>query len=89
MPNEVRAAIERAREPWSRNFVPKTRERLALQLKALANKDAVVRMMAEAAHNKTAGLNEPKWDTLTNYSQEVWSKAMRAALLALAKECER
>ena len=86
MSNEVKAAIERA---IGRGTNSEEQEVIADALKAFANEDAVVRMMAEAAHNETAGLNEPKWDTLTNYSQAIWSKAMRAALLALARECER
>lgn len=85
MSNNVKAAIERAADQvigatssWE------ARERY---FTALANEDAVVKVMAEAAFNTISDYHQgTKWEYNTNH--EHWTSGMRAALLALAKGCE-
>ena len=82
---EVRTAIERAlRQSRIQVYV---RDLLPL-FNAVADEPAVVKMMAKAAHNKNVGDNDPKWDTLSDASQQYWTDAISAAVKALAKACK-
>lgn len=81
MPNEVRAAIERAfinsrkiGGEWASH---------ATFLKAIANEDAVMRMMA--SHDETIS----GWRILSPTERHKRVEYMRAAVLALAREIER
>lgn len=83
MPNEVRAAIERAlnKETIAPGFtVGEALSGLRNVLLSLANEDVVMEMMAQA-----------RWVASERMVHGVGhsTKAMRAAVLALAKECER
>ena len=73
--NEVRAAIERVLHSYKAETFGKL-------LMFLANEDAVMRMMA--SHDETVS----GWRILSPTERHKRVEYMRAALLALAKECE-
>ena len=78
MSDEVKTAIERA---IGRGTNSEEQEVIADALKAFANEDAVVRMMA--SYNET----QSAWNILSVGERYKRIDDMRAALLALAREC--
>ena len=92
MTDEVKAAIERAvNDPDGDG----ARIWLAGTLKALANEDAPVRMMARAAFeckSPVHGRHPGRWDKNLPQDEKIkreWIDEQRAALLALAREVEK
>ena len=80
MPDEVKAAIERAAimaEGSLRLWLA------ALWLRRLAKEDLVTRKIA------SHGMTVSEWRGLGFYDQRKRSAAVRAAILALARECEK
>ena len=91
MSDEVKAAIDSAavmREGSLRLWLA------AKWLRQLANEDAVVKMMARTAFefSPVHGRHRGRWDKKLPQDENVkkeWIEEQRAALLALAKECEK